>query len=1291
MIYKISEYRRFFFFITALMFFSFIYSGGLEGQNYSMNVKLSWYPLQKEQWYDGRNVIVQSFEGSITQPENSGTLPVYFHRFRLNSTDVSVGNITLTQCVYEPVSHSLTSGLTIDSINDISSVTDSIIPSSSIVIQRKVPFLDVRLVPLRKNPFTGIVERLVSFRINAEVIVNQEGASFKSSLAYASHSVLADGVWIKMAVTKTGICKLSYQDLKQYIDPSGIDPRTIRIYGNGGGMLPEANSKSRIDDLREIPIRVSGEDDGVFNESDYILFYSESPDKWSYSSTDNLFRHSKNLYSDYAYYFLTYGKDSGKRVGQEASSTASVTHYITTFNDYSFYEKDDLNLIKSGKIWYDQNIFELTNTQTYSFSFPDLDVSQPVKIRVDAAGRSTTAYTSMNVSVNSKSVMNLSFSLSGSEYNAIYAQKSTADGSFTSSGPGFDVRLTYNPNNSDAIGYLNYIELNAVRQLKFNGGQLCFRSLTSYGAGKVSQFTLQTSGQQVTIWDVTDPGNIREVETTLNGNKYIFRVKTDSLKEFIAFDGSSFNGISSVSKVDNQDLHGSDPCDYIIVTYPDFISEAQRLADFHYKNDGLSYLITTPEKIYNEFSSGAQDVTAIRDFVRFKYNSAPSGKEPKYLLLLGDASYDLKSRIANNTNYIPTFQSSESLNPSTSFGTDDYFGILDAGEGENAMGDLDIGVGRFPVKSLEEATSAVDKILYYYANNDSVKNDWRNVVCFVADDQDEGGTSFMSQDEQLASIIQSDHQEYNIDKIYLDAYKQVSTPGGARYPEVNVAINQRVTKGALIMNYTGHGGILGWAHERVLELADIKAWTNYDNMPVFVTATCEFSEYDDPSTISAGEYVFLNKKGGGIALFTTARLTYGSNNFELCRNFYSHAFNKTDGRFLRMGELTVLAKAGLATDVNAKKFVLLGDPALTMAYPRYNVVTTSVKNGTGESNDTLQALATVSVSGEIRDDASNLMTGFNGEVFPTVFDKTSTIVTLGNDDGTPFTFNLRKNELYKGNVEVNQGKFNFTFIVPKDIAYQYGNGRISYYARSSQTDANGYDEDIVVGGYDENAGQDIQGPSVKLYINDTNFISGGITNQNPWLLAKVNDISGINTVGNGIGHDITAFLDDDTKNAIILNQYYQSDLNTFTSGYIKYPFFNLSDGEHTVKMKVWDVYDNSTEASISFRVINSSGFSLDHLFTYPNPFRYQTTFSFEYNQPASVVDVQIDIYSMIGKHVRTLHQSLLPGAFRSNSIQWDGTDEGGMKLGSGIYLYTIKTILQDGSITQRSSKLVLSR
>jgi len=1232
----------------------------------------------------GDSIRILSFRGAASQAEVHGFLPVFLEMFPLHSPEDQAISISIQNPVYQEISKAELSGM-----RDLDKIPRSIVPENSIAEQRKNAFLSISFVPIRKNPEKGTFEKLLSFDLVYEIQKNSETSLKKPTRVYAAHSALSTGAWFKMSIPLSGIYIIQAKDLKK-IDPafSTVNPGTIQIFGNDGGMLPEANATPRIDDLRELSIQVVGTDPTKLNDNDYIIFYAKGPDTWQYNKTDQLFHHQKNLYSNYSCCFLTYGQATGKRVVAEPSVTETPTIKISRFNDFTFSEPDEINLIKSGRSWYSKDMFELTTTRDYTYNFSDMDVNVPVSISATVAARCTGSSTSFVLYANGQQLANASFPVVGTDYTNIYAYERVLSSTYKSSIPSIDIKLDYIRPTNDGTGYLRSLELNFMHKLVLSTGQMAFRSVPGSNPGWISEFDLTAGSQPVTVWDVSDPAAVKSIGTSQSNNLVVFSTHTDSLREFTAFDGSAFYSVQSFTKIDTQDLHSTGNPDLVIVTHPDFINQANTLANFHQQHDNMNVLVTTPDKIYNEFSSGAQDITAIRDFIKMIYDR--SGKSaPRYLLMFGDASYDYKDRLVSNTNFVPTYESVESLDPIYSYVTDDYFGLMDDNEGQGSQGALDIGVGRFPIQTADQADAVVKKVIHYSSNSDSVKSDWRNMICFVADDWDD------HYHEQMADGIAIYDSAYNIDKIYLGAYGRISTPGGLRYPEVNDAINRRVAKGALVMNYIGHGGVLGWAHARVLEIPAIKSWSNFDNMPVFLTATCEFSYFDDPAFISAGEDVFLNPGGGGIALLTTTRPTYADGNGRLAQGFYNHAFVKTNGKYPTLGDLIMDSKVdagGDTGDANTRKFVLLGDPALQMAYPQLHVFTTSITTTAEPSGtDTLKALSTVTITGEIRDNNGNKVTGFNGTVIPTVYDKASEITTTPLQGDSPFQFSIRKNVIYRGKLAVTAGQFSFSFIVPKDIAYNFGTGKISYYAKSNETDANGYDLNIIVGGYDNGAGQDNEGPAIRLFMNDTTFVSGGITDQNPKLIAFLSDSSGINTVGNGIGHDLTATLDDDTKSLEILNDYYVADLNTFKQGVINYPFFGLSDGLHTVTVKVWDVYNNSSDASIEFIVVSSAQLSLQHLFNYPNPFFDRTTFSFEYNQPNMEMIVQIDIYSLTGQKVKTLRQPVYSNGFRDNTIEWDGSDDHGARIGSGLYVYNVKVTLPDGSTTQKSSKLMVIR
>ena len=618
----------------------------------SIDETLQWHPVETIEVGPGEFIQNISFSGS-GMADATGRLPIYFHKSAIQDLDLAIQEVTISSVVYQALTP-----LEILAIEDVQMIPVVIQPTATIVWQRKKPFVEITFLPFRRDPLNGLIEKVVSFKLSCSFNDNQSTPSPQSVTSYTEHSVLANGSWYKFATSSNGVHMLSYDDLLNAgITPSSIDPRTIRIHGNGGGMLPEANIDPRVDDLQELSIQVVGEEDGLFNEGDYILFYGESQNVWHYNPENGLFKHQKNIYADYAYYFLTFGGVNGKRLTQEASTAQPATHTINRFNDYASYEKDDINLIKSGRQWFDVEYFDVTTTRNYPFAFPNLDQSSLVYISTYVAARSTGGSSTFNVSVNSQSLCNISIPKVSGNFLATYAREKVEECSVYISSSSIDVKLTYNKPNISAVGYLNYLEVNVMRNLAMSGGQMSFRSIESAGSGQISEFHLSTQGQSVTIWDVTNPDHVKNIQSSVNGNTSSFRVPTDTLREFIGFDGSSYMKPEYIGSVANQDLHGVGNYDYVIVSYPAFVSQAERLAQFHRDKNGMDVLITTPQKIFNEFSSGAQDLSAIRDFIRMMYDRAPAGDEIKYLLLFGDASYDYKNRLENNTNFVLSYES----------------------------------------------------------------------------------------------------------------------------------------------------------------------------------------------------------------------------------------------------------------------------------------------------------------------------------------------------------------------------------------------------------------------------------------------------------------------------------------------------------------------------------------------------------------------------------------------------------------------------------------------------------
>ena len=1255
------------------------------------------FPINEDEY-----IQVLSFQGAAYS-DSLAAVPVYTHRVESDVPHFS-HQFALKNKVFEPLSAEEDSLMRESGFSQ-----DSIRPETSRGSSRRQTFDLVQFYPFRYLETEDRFEKLVSFDLQQTLIYDPELRHHIPDDRYADHSVLAEGNWYRICVEETGIHRLGYEDLEALgMDPSSVQKADLSLFGNGSGMLPEANDVPFIDDLKENAIYLSGSDAGAFGPDDYLLFYGRSPDSWQLDTVliegaqTPVYRHRRHLYANQSCYFITTDQGEGKRISSQPSSSESATAEVNSFRDYQVHQRDLENLLSSGRVWFGE-VFSSTSTQQFTFPFPELDQSSEAYVEAYLAARASVQSSFTLAAGNAQTNMFIQ-SINPSDYNGHYVRTVNDFMPFSpNKGDQVSVNLNYNRPGAGSRGYLNYLVVNADRQLSFSGGQMAFRQLDHVGQGEVVAYVLTNAPDQVSIWDVTDRFDIRVQESTINGSTQRFRLPGDSLREFVAFDGSHYLDPLLKGPVPNQDLHAMSPKDMIIVVPDTLLEEAQRLADFRQDHSGLSVGVVTTRQVYNEFSSGTTDITAIRNFMRMFYERAQRGASmPRYLLLFGNGTYDNKDIYGYGGNLIPTFQSYASLSHRTSYMTDDYFGLLSAHEGGGSEGLLDLGIGRLPVREKEEASVLVDKIIRYeervpgmapdaddlaYTGVISNYADWRNQVVFVADDGD--NNRHFNDAETLTNQLAEDYPVYNVEKIYLDAYQQVTLAGGQRYPEVNRAINEAVNQGALMINYIGHGGVRGLAHQRVLTFEDIASWDNRYNMPVFMTATCEFSSFDqpDPEELSAGVRIVLKPEGGTPAMFTTTRLAWSGNNLTLNNNFMQTVFERDEvGDHHRMGDLIRIAKnlsGGASIPMQLRNFVLLGDPSMQMAYPEHRVVTE-------EMPDTLRAYQEATISGYVTDQLGNKLEDYNGVLYPTIYDKKEEFQTLGNNPGSQQAhFSMRNSILYKGKASIENGHFSFSFIVPRDIAYDYGRGKISYYMDDGHEDGHGHYDDFVIGGTLDDFVPDHEGPVIELYMNDTTFVSGDHTDENPILLALLHDESGINMAG-GIGHDIVAFLNDSNE-PIRLTNYYEADLDTYQSGRVVYPFRNLEEGRHTLKLRAWDTHNNPSTERIDFVVAPGGTLVLEDLMNYPNPFSYETWFTFRHNQAFEELDVRIDIYDLQGQLVNTIKERVHSAGYRSEPIYWDGVSQSGRPLRNGIYLYRLTMETPDGKRSRQSDKLIIFR
>ncbi len=1143
--------------------------------------------------------------------------------------------------------------------------------------------------PLRKSD-RGKIEKLLSFTIELE-LTEGKNINFRNPENTFS-SVLSSGDIFKISVSRTGIHKIdkSFLESKLGIDVSKINPKKIKIYGSRGGRVPELNSAERTDDLSELHIFISGETDGKFDNGDYILFYAEGADIWKYNEANNSYIFDKNIYENFNYYFIKIDNQDGLRV-QKSSEITEVADFETSFYDMTQrLEVDKVNLLGSftategtGKEWYGDifNSGSREKNYTNQFDFSGFYNSGAVEVDLLFAARSRVS-SSITLSIGSKNFTKNISTVNVLNAESLYARKVSIKESFLITDSNPNIKLSYNSSASDAEGWIDYLQIVFNREVLLDNSQLSFRNRVTIPAN-IASITLKNYSDQV-IWDVSNP--FAPVEIPVSNNRITFK-PFGKLHEFIAHNNilSAFEP-SPIGKISNQNLHGIKDDNMIIVYHPKFKEDAIRLAEHRQKKSGLRISAVESTEVYNEFSGGKLDPGSIRDLAKMVLQRNP---EFRYLLLFGDGSYDYKGLVKDipAENFIPVYETDESLDPIDGFPSDDFYGLLGPEEGINLVGSLDIYVGRLPAKTKEEAKVLVDKIIYYETSPETL-GDWRLRLGYTADDED-GNTHLRDMDE-IARSDENRHLLYNQQKVYADAFTQVSTPGENRYPEANKTINDNIFKGQLTLTYLGHGGPLGWAQERILTVPDIQAWTNLNSLSVMITATCSFAAYDDPAVVSPAEYALLNPRGGAIALFSTTRAVYTNSNKLLTDGVHELLYKKINGKSPTLGYVLAESKNKYQGDfyrVNSRKFTLLGDPSLQIAMPEYKIFTTLINgNDANLAADTIRALEKVTIEGYIGDETGTLFSGFNGTIYPTVYDKKSILQTLSNDSGSPkFSYTMYKNIIFKGAATVKNGKWSFSFWVPKNINYSFGNGRISMYATNEiSTDAGGVFTNLIIGGTSKNIVNDNQGPQMDIFMNDESFVSGGRTNSDPVLLLNLSDDFGINVTGNAIGQDITAILDGDNQNIFILNDFYEAGKDNFTNGKVKFPLNNLSKGAHYIVAKAWDISGNSTERRVDFLVTDTNDNSLSHVLNYPNPFTNHTSFTFEHDLVNTDIDIVVNIYSITGKLIKSVVQTKYSSGFRVNDISWNGRDDFESGLAKGIYLYQIKIHSKELNLTRES-------
>lgn len=1098
---------------------------------------------------------------------------------------------------------------------------------------------------------------------------------------YAHSSRLAEGKWFKIAISETGVYKISTNEIPALL---GVNCDSISMFGNPGGQLSTSNMDNHPDDLNIVAIDVvDNNQNGIFDNNDYVLFYAEGPNVWRYSTTDERFEYNVHAYANNNYYFLTPNGDPqevGQRLQQQSFTSDNPT-VITSYTGVALYHPENTNTHGGGQIWVADKFTNSMTSRSYQLSLPSSAQNGVLLARFafahvsDYGGQMTFSCGSQNkqyqlTSTSSYQTHKESFNVTG-----------TKD---------INLSLSYSPRESQAAGYLDYIELNAIVPLSYAGGQLFIRNNQQLLSGNVRQFVGSGDARNMAIIDVTNVAEQSYIaldEATSNG--FRFYAPTDVARTFIAFSANDLLTPSDIKQIDNQNIHGSHTPNYVIVCNESFLQQANEIAQLHRDHDNMEVTVLTEEQVFNEYSSGMPDPVAVRQMMRSMRAKSDDNISPQYLLMFGKGTYDNRNILNAKQKTVITWQTPTSFDTEGSaYPSDDVFGYLSDSISGVFERKMSVSIGRLPAKSQIEATHMVDKIRGYMERrdfeSDDIRGDWRNYVTLLADDADPscpGDTNFASDSEKTARLIKEQYPYMNIDRIYADAYIQQSGADGSYYPDVNNALRQRMNYGTLLFNYIGHGSASYIGTERYMGFSDIEKYTNIDRLALFVTSTCSFGHYDLIDDICGAEQLLL-ADGAGIGVVTASRPIHHIQRFNTNVCLFSLNPENTIGDALRQAKnITAVSHC-----IN-----LLGDPALKLSIPKNKIVVTKI-NGNAvvdDVTDSCEVLSRVTIEGEIQGPDGSLLSNFDGTIYPIVFDREAQCQTLANDnDSTEIAFVQQKSVLYKGRENVTSGKFSYSFIIPRDVAYHYDLAKLSHYARSNNDDATGEYSNIMFGGFNEdlNIDPDIH-PIVKLWIGDTNFRNGGITNETPTIYALLSDSIGINAAGSGLGHDITAVIDGNPYSTITLNDYFNPDIDDSRNGEIIYTLGKLDEGLHTLTLKCWNIFNNSGSAHISFYVKNDKTPVIGQFVSAPNPAHDFTEIRIEHNLPGMIKSATIDIYDIRGSHLR---QVQLSDAMEANvlSWRWDFSSENGVLQSKGIYIARLHLVTSSGESLVETTKIV---
>lgn len=1106
----------------------------------------------------------------------------------------------------------------------------------------------------------------------------------------ASHSRLGKGRWVKLRVEDNGIHMLTHARLRGM---GFNDPSKVRLYGYGGHPLSESNIESWIDDLCEVPL---------WRVDDRLLFYANGPVQWTLQD-DNTFTHTRNPYSEYGYYFLTEDTEEEPPTFPVREALDAVGSVVETTPAYALHEVDDYAWFHGGRQLVESYDYAGGNVKRYTLYATKYYPLKNATLDVCFTHNGGTS-TSVTIACDSTSLGSMTLNPVGRHSEASSSTRSYAMPLTAKDSDGMQtVKLTHN-RTSGISGRLDYLRLNYTRLIGL--GHPIYA--TSSGTHSYELAQNVWGYENTVVWRITESAAIEQIP--FDEENYSFTVESERGDVYIALDvKANYPMPEELGEVANQDLHATPPMDYIVIVPSNgkLTAQAERLAEAHRMRSGLRVKVVRADEVYNEFSSGTPDATAYRRYLKMLYDRAETMADaPKYLLLFGDGAWDnrmLSSAWKGKSpeDYLLCFESVGSFSATSSYVMEDYFGLLDDGEGGRLLYDkVDVGVGRFPVTTVAQAREMVDKVIAYMDNAEA--GAWKNTILMLGDDGD--NNQHMRDAEYVAGMLESNYPDYMVKRIYWDAYPMEVTATGHSYPTVRKRLLELFNEGALMVNYSGHGSPDVISHELVIGKSDMEQLQS-PRLPVWVTVSCDITPFDN-STMSFGEYAFLNPKGGAIALMTSTRTTFADQNRRINYFFSKYLFSRDESnRRLSLGDAMRMAKCSLITSgtpsmqdmtENKLNYVLIGDPALVIGNTEYNIVVDEVNGVAAEGGKEmiLKAGSRVSVKGHVSTLDGSLAADFRGLMYATVSDNVEQI-TCRNNAGTastPFTYNARSKTLFMGGDSVRGGEFELDFRVPMDINYSMKSGLINLYAIDDvhEREAKGMYDDFLLGGTDVGLVNDSLGPKVQLYLNSPDFVTGDRVNETPRLTVLLEDADGINTVGNGIGHDLVAVVDGEASMTYTLNDYYASELGDYTRGTVSYVLPELTEGKHSLMFRAWDMMNNATTVTIDFEVVKGLRPRILEVGTTHSPAYEHTTFLLAHDRPETEVTVGIEVFDFSGR-ILWKHQERVTTPDNTYSLDWGLCASSGQPLATGVYLYRATVTSVSGKSTSRTYKLTILR